>query len=614
MPRKDIDQILQERAALAEKTENTIAHRELAPATHDKYDHAVETWILWRLSRGEPGDTERMKEEPMPTPQTMKLFAENYIVTRKKDLPSTETVCGHFINFTSFWERTTSKEIPMEVKKDVLNHLTFHLKWGRESGKIRRWVTIDPEFLKGCRFQDNIKVRPRSWFREHDILGFNFVFWVIVHGIADGAFKGISTIEELLAIRPPEGRESWTLRWRQEVQNVPFFRMVNSEGPKQDKALTFSSLRHNNTSLARRNGYKNTLRVHGIRGAVANRIDARGSEATRGQALDHQNPDTYLKYQSTIKALDVQALFWDLEQDFECRDMEQSMAHHRDSNAPVYLNAAAREEFLQCDKVVAIDAKIAILTEQINRRPEDHSQLTAERNKLHIQKANLREAYRSSFISKWWDASYDEYVAGNELKERDRTCLFDILRKYLPERARLRDNLFKEASLDSDTGKQCLHDMVSLCVGTESVVYYPGLRPENDKCPYCFKDILRSSDAQVWPLDPSLHARCSRIVPFLSGDNSKVPDERFQQWLTKATLMHHINVHLDQMSSETNFRCPHPLCGERDYGKKNNLRYHLFDGHSIEEPRPNCIALKRKMGKQLESEDNEDQKRKSRKL
>lgn len=31
----------------------------------------------------------------------------------------------------------------------------------------------------------------------------NFVFWVIVHGIADHAFKGISTVTELLAKRPP---------------------------------------------------------------------------------------------------------------------------------------------------------------------------------------------------------------------------------------------------------------------------------------------------------------------------------------------------------------------------------------------------------------------------
>jgi hypothetical protein len=33
----------------------------------------------------------------------------------------------------------------------------------------------------------------------------------MVHGITNDAFKGISSVDELLAQRPPEGRESWTL-------------------------------------------------------------------------------------------------------------------------------------------------------------------------------------------------------------------------------------------------------------------------------------------------------------------------------------------------------------------------------------------------------------------
>lgn len=105
------------------------------------------------------------------------------------------------------------------------------------------------------------------------MLGMNFVFWVIVHGIADGVFKGISSIDELLEKRPPMGRESWTLKWNESVENIPFFRMVTAKGPLPDRALTFSSMRHNNTTLAEREGFKQTMRIHGIRGEVANRID-----------------------------------------------------------------------------------------------------------------------------------------------------------------------------------------------------------------------------------------------------------------------------------------------------------------------------------------------------
>lgn len=63
------------------------------------------------------------------------------------------------------------------------------------------------------------------------------------------------------------------LEWTEETKNVPFFRMVTPEGPSKDKALTFASLRHNNMSLARRDRYKDPLRVHGIRGGVANKVD-----------------------------------------------------------------------------------------------------------------------------------------------------------------------------------------------------------------------------------------------------------------------------------------------------------------------------------------------------
>ena len=40
----------------------------------------------------------------------------------------------------------------------------------------------------------------------------SFVFYVIVDGVADGAFKGYATAEEVLTARPSKGRESWTLQ------------------------------------------------------------------------------------------------------------------------------------------------------------------------------------------------------------------------------------------------------------------------------------------------------------------------------------------------------------------------------------------------------------------
>ena len=91
------------------------------------------------------------------------------------------------------------------------------------------------------------------------MLGMNFVFWVIVHGIADGAFKGISSVDELLLKQPPPGKESFTLQWTDHANELPFFCKVTSQGPEEKKGLTFSSLHHNFTSLAERGGRKGDL-------------------------------------------------------------------------------------------------------------------------------------------------------------------------------------------------------------------------------------------------------------------------------------------------------------------------------------------------------------------
>lgn len=62
----------------------------------------------------------------------------------------------------------------------------------------------------------------------------NFVFWVIVHGIADGAFKDLDTVEKVLGMEPPKGRDSWTLEWNESVKGLPFFRAVTANGPEKN--------------------------------------------------------------------------------------------------------------------------------------------------------------------------------------------------------------------------------------------------------------------------------------------------------------------------------------------------------------------------------------------
>lgn len=231
--------------------------------------------------------------------------------------------------------------------------------------------------------------------------------------------------------------------------------------------------------------------MHKSKLSGANSVSAKASEATRSQTLDHANHNTFLKYIAELKSLDIQAVYYGMEPDYECRDMEQSMAHHRDPNVPRNLDAATLSEFERDPETVALNQKIAALTEKIAGCPAAHPDLDSERRKLYGQKAKKLEAKRRDYIAQWWEGSYDEYIAGNDFSERDTTCLFDIQKKYMPERSRLADNLFREIPLDSEDGRQCLRDMVSLCMSTEKVAYYPGLSPKDGRCPICPREMAR---------------------------------------------------------------------------------------------------------------------------
>lgn len=94
--------------------------------------------------------------------------------------------------------------------------------------------------------------------------------------------------------------------------------------------------------------------------------------------MDHLNADTYVKYQSQVKQADIQAYFWGVDPSYELLDTEESMAHHRDLNAPVKLDAAAAAEFENDEEIKGLYAEIELLTKRINGKPDKHPDLTQE--------------------------------------------------------------------------------------------------------------------------------------------------------------------------------------------------------------------------------------------
>lgn len=154
-----------------------------------------------------------------------------------------------------------------------------------------------------------------------------------------------------------------------------------------------------------------------------------------------------------------------------------------DINAPQRLDAATTQAFGERDDLNSMNRRIDYLTLEIARKPQLHKELAAQRTKLCSRKSKSLEVWKKEFVQNWWHTAYDEYISGSEFKERNMTCLFNIYEKYLPERARLSESLFTKTSLDSVVGQTCLEDMAALCTSTERVVCYPGLFPEDNRCP-----------------------------------------------------------------------------------------------------------------------------------
>ncbi|CDM32994.1 unnamed protein product [Penicillium roqueforti FM164] len=113
------------------------------------------------------------------------------------------------------------------------------------------------------------------------------------------------------------------------------------------KGLT-TVTKHNFTTLAQRDRFKDQLYIHGIRGGIANKIN-------------------YPNY--------------------KCRDMEQSMSYHRDSNVPLKLNTATTAQFESNDEIIKINQRITHLTQEIARRLEENRDLIFKQDRLYNKKA-----------------------------------------------------------------------------------------------------------------------------------------------------------------------------------------------------------------------------------
>jgi hypothetical protein len=79
--------------------------------------------------------------------------------------------------------------------------------------------------------------------------------------LAAGAVKRYKTIEQVLALSPPDDARQWVFDWEESVLDRPIFPEVSVNGPKWDKIQTATSYGRQLAELSTRAGMQEPVRV-----------------------------------------------------------------------------------------------------------------------------------------------------------------------------------------------------------------------------------------------------------------------------------------------------------------------------------------------------------------
>ncbi len=104
-------------------------------------------------------------------------------------------------------------------------------------------------------------------YEDAPILAFNAVAFILAIALANNAFRDHSTLEEILAIRPPVGEATVAIDWSWEKRNEPVFK--DGDG-KIEKSSAFG---HNLAEVGHRAGYEQNITVRDARREVLTLVD-----------------------------------------------------------------------------------------------------------------------------------------------------------------------------------------------------------------------------------------------------------------------------------------------------------------------------------------------------
>ncbi|KFY08696.1 hypothetical protein V492_05999 [Pseudogymnoascus sp. VKM F-4246] len=318
------------------------------------------------------------------------------------------------------------------------------------NGSFTFKLVVVQRLLKGKRDDENDNLE--IVIESTDNLQDNGVMFFFTMAIADNAFKHFETLEKLLKARVPRGRDSWTLKWKDEALDRPVLRMVSSNGVHENRALTFASLRDQIVSLGKRAGYRDNVKIHAIRAGVANKIK---DPQIRKQVMGQKSDAVYEEYyRSGLVKENIFALFSNKVGSTKHIEVLCSIGHQRDQNAPRDLTCKEKDEFYRQPEVQELNKRIKEATAKIPPNPDKGLAQFKERQKLYTEKKGEDDETLPKPASK-----------------------FPLIRHLMPERNRIANALLVTKDLQSEEGQAVLQDLCSLCIDDNRVAYRPDKRP-----------------------------------------------------------------------------------------------------------------------------------------
>ena len=349
-------------------------------------------------------------------------------------------------------------------------------------------LKVGIRFRKGNRLHardKNLTELTSVVFNEHEEPFRSVLYYFMAKAIADGAFKNVSTVDDILDAELHENERLRIFKWRDDIGDMPVLQAADSDS-SSIKPITYDAVRCQTVELGRRAGYRHNITIHGIRRTFLNSVNNSYTIAARNQVAGHSGRMFEEAYQSNISRIDGYALMHGKDITSNHAKILQSMEFSHQRDAPEKIPAELRAELRLRPEYLEIDREL----EELNSRRGQYGtegKFRAARYVIYKRKARLDE----KTFRKYKDERSDWHK-----KQCPGPSKFSILREFMPERNRLADSLFAKVTIRSPTGRQILQDLIHMaeCNDYSAKAFYrAGEEPVDGRCP--FNGCNRSMDS-----------------------------------------------------------------------------------------------------------------------